>query len=545
MNDFENVNPNASDASENAEVSENSFNEQEAVRSSGEGETEILPSSAAEPTDTAAGGVLSAPQTESPIASPQAVEAPHEKDEQKSAEAVSDFRSGEVKTAYNPQSGTYSYSKPGEMPINGCAWDNTAPARKKKEKSSRGFKVFAASMLTVFTLSAVTIAAFMANDYMETRASRLNTDRTAVAGTVNMVPDAGSLATMLSTFKDSEEGLTKAQVAAKCGPSAVGIVVEVESASSYYGFFGNMYSGPQIATGVGSGFIYSDDGYIVTNHHVVEGARRITVYLSDKTQVEAELVGSDSLSDIAVIKIDPTGLDLVPMEIGNSAQLIVGDEVIAIGCPAGIEYMGTVTDGIISAINRDVELTEDGRSTKKTMTLLQTNATINKGNSGGPLINAKGQVIGINTLKLGSNYEGIGFSIPINGALPIIEQLIEYGEVKERSENDFVSSEGVIGISASAISASEAEYYDIPRGVLVLQIDKDSSAAKAGLRRGDIITAYNGTEVQTVEELNRLKSANKAGDLVTITVFRDSDDDDDDDDDDERTFDISFTLDRS
>ena len=163
---------------------------------------------------------------------------------------------------------------------------------------------------------------------------------------------------------------------------------------------------PQITQGTGSGFIYSKDGYIITNHHVVEGATKITVYLSDDTQVEATLIGSDELSDIAVIKIDPTGLDLVPMEIGDSDRLVVGDEVIAIGCPAGIQFRGTVTDGIISAINRNVQLSESSGAGKKTMTLLQTNATINKGNSGGPLINSNGQVIGINTLKLTSEYEG-------------------------------------------------------------------------------------------------------------------------------------------
>ena len=315
-------------------------------------------------------------------------------------------------------------------------------------------------------------------------------------------------------------------------------MVEAEvSGNNYYGYFGNFYSQPQITQGTGSGFIYSADGYIITNHHVVEGANKITVYLSDDTQVEATLVGSDELSDIAVIKIDPTGLDLVPMEIGDSDRLVVGDEVIAIGCPAGIQFRGTVTDGIISAINRNVQLSENSGS-KKTMTLLQTNATINKGNSGGPLINAKGQVIGINTLKLTSEYEGIGFSIPINGALPIISQLIEYGTVKERPENDFVSGEGLIGISASNITASEAEYYDIPQGVLVVQINKDGNAAKAGLRRGDIITAYNGTDVKTVTELNNLKASNKAGDEVTLKIYRDSDEDDS-----SKTFEITFKLD--
>lgn len=446
--------------------------------------------------------------------------------------------------SYHPQSNTYSYCRPdggGAEQVNGCAWNNTgAPVHTKPaktaKKSSKGFKVFAASMLTVFTISAVAIASFMAVDFVKNgnTSGSLTTDETPTPPTTQV----SGTATLLSSFKETEEGLTKSQVAAKCTPSTVGIVVEAEvSGNNYYGYFGNFYSQPQITQGTGSGFIYSADGYIITNHHVVEGANKITVYLSDDTQVEATLVGSDELSDIAVIKIDPTGLDLVPMEIGDSDRLVVGDEVIAIGCPAGIQFRGTVTDGIISAINRNVQLSENSGS-KKTMTLLQTNATINKGNSGGPLINAKGQVIGINTLKLTSEYEGIGFSIPINGALPIISQLIEYGTVKERPENDFVSGEGLIGISASNITASEAEYYDIPQGVLVVQINKDGNAAKAGLRRGDIITAYNGTDVKTVTELNNLKASNKAGDEVTLKIYRDSDEDDS-----SKTFEITFKLD--
>lgn len=443
---------------------------------------------------------------------------------------------------YHTQSDTYSYQKNAHTTneASGCAWDSTANAQHKpKAGSARGFKVFAACMLSVFTISAVAIASFMAVDFVDAHGSNDTTVQKPEPVSATDNSQQSSTAILLSTFKDSGEGLTKAQVATKCGPSTVGIVVESQStANSFYGFFGNYYSQPQIVQGVGSGFIYNKDGYIITNHHVVEGATKITVYLNDDTQVEATLIGSDELSDLAVIKIDPTDLELIPMEIGDSDRLVVGDEVIAIGCPAGIQFRGTVTDGIISAINRNVELSDSTTSGKKTMTLLQTNATINKGNSGGPLINSNGQVIGINTLKLTSEYEGIGFAIPINGAVPIISQLIEFGKVTERPENDFVSGEGVIGISGSNITASESEYYDIPQGVLVVQINKDGSAAKAGLRRGDIITAYNGKEVKTITELNTLKASNKAGDEVTITVYRDSDEDLSN-----KTFDLTFKLD--
>ena len=429
-------------------------------------------------------------------------------------------------------SGAYMYSKNADT--NGCVWDKSDLKKKNREK---GFRVFVVAALSVFAVAACVMAGIMVADFytdnvlsnvfvkghMET-----NDDSNSFGANESQPKDPFILGDVISveTFSKSEGGLTKSEVAAKCSVSAVGIVVKQELAGNQFdlGYFGSFSTGPQTVQSSGSGFIYSKDGYIITNHHVIENASEIWVYLHDSTKLEAQLIGSDALSDIAVIKVDGKGHNLIPMEIGDSSQLSVGDEVIAIGCPAGIEFMGTVTDGIISAINRDVELSGEVGSAKKTMTLLQTNATINKGNSGGPLINTKGQVIGINTLKLSSDYEGIGFSIPMNGALPIISQLIEHGRVIERSENDFVSSQGVIGISASAITEAEAEYYDIPRGVLVVQIGKDTNASKAGLRRGDIITAFNGESIKSVDELNSLKAGYKAGEEVTISVYRDIDD---------------------
>ncbi len=462
-----------------------------------------------------------------------------------SDETVFEPLNAEPAAAYNEESPVLPeqpvYTAPASSPS--PAASRKASRKKRRNPSSKGFKVFAAAVFSVFTVSVAAIAVVLVMNHLDdakaASASDAQTDATAVSA-----PSAPTKSVSTSSaFAKVPTALTKSQVAAKCSPSAVGIVVEVpySAPTGYYDFFGGFFGNygygyeqpPQYSQGAGSGFIYSADGTIITNHHVIEDAAKITVYLNDRTTVEAELIGSDELSDIAVIKIDPTGLDLVPMEIGNSDTLVVGDEVIAIGCPAGIDYMGTVTDGIISAINRDVQLSDS----KKTMTLLQTNATINRGNSGGPLIDASGKVIGINTLKLGADYEGIGFSIPINGALPIIAQILEYGEVVDR-DNSFVSGEASIGIRCSDISSSDADYYGIPLGVLVVQIDKDSSAAKAGLRRGDIITAYNGKTVTTTVEINTCKSANKAGDEITLTVYRDGGDDSDG-----TTVDITFKLD--
>ncbi len=308
-----------------------------------------------------------------------------------------------------------------------------------------------------------------------------------------------------------DKALTKQQIAEKCKPSSVGIQTTVTTQS----YFGYTYK----TGGVGSGFILTADGYIATNHHVIEGADSITVQLDDGRKHEAKLIGSDSITDLAVLKIEAT--DLVPMEIGDSDKMVVGDSVIAIGTPAGIEFAGTVTDGIISAINRGVEITNDRGGVVKTMTLMQTNAAINPGNSGGPLINDKGEVIGINTLKLTSTYEGIGFSIPINSAVAIFNQLITDGKVSDY-DSSFVTGNGAIGITNYVeIGEEEAEYYDYPVGIVILALDNDSSAYKAGLRRYDTIIAFEGTTVKTVAELNKLKASYKAGDEVTLTVSRD------------------------
>ncbi len=437
----------------------------------------------------------------------------------------------------NPQSNTIGYE-----------WhpENSARAKKakkvKKSAAVSGLRIFTTSLLAVFVVSFAALTIMVAS-YIYSPDRNPPAANSNVNSYTSQTPSTNA-SSYAAVELPSQTGahLTVPQIAQKCSPSAVGIVVEIETNSSYNFGFGFSIPSSGVSTAIGSGFILNSDGYIITNHHVIESADKITVMLNDKTELEATLVGSDSLSDIAVLKVEPKDdIPLIPMEMGNSDELVVGEAVVAIGCPAGIEYMGTVTDGIVSAINRDIKITDSYGRVQKTMTLIQTNATINKGNSGGPLINSRGQVIGINTLKLTSQYEGIGFSIPINGAMAIINQLIEHGEVIERTEEDFASGSGVIGISGSAVSAAEAEQYGIPEGVLVFQIDKNSSAAKAGLRRGDIITAYNGKEVKTVQDINDLKSQNRAGETVTVTIYRDVEDEDGKTIG--ETFDISFKLD--
>lgn len=262
-------------------------------------------------------------------------------------------------------------------------------------------------------------------------------------------------------------------------------------------------------TSSGTGIIMSPDGYVITNHHVISGALVISVLTNDNREFEAALVGSDEMSDLAVLKIDARGLQAA--EFGDSSKLRVGDSVVAIGDPLGVQLRGTMTNGIISAINRDLTVGD------RTMTLIQTNAALNNGNSGGPLINCYGQVIGINTVKMSSYYtasatvEGLGFAIPISVAKPIIDELIE---------NGYVAGRPAIGISGDSLPTYYRAYYRLPDGVYVTSVNDGSDAKAKGIREGDIVTAINGEVISSIDDLNTIKNQYAAGDEVTLTIYR-------------------------
>ena len=266
----------------------------------------------------------------------------------------------------------------------------------------------------------------------------------------------------------------------------------------------------------GSGFIISQDGYIITNAHVIENATTVEVVLIDGiTSYNATIVGQDERSDLAILKIDATGLS--PAELGNSDQLEEGEEVVCIGNPYGMELSGSITNGIVSALNRKIEMSGGY------MTLIQTNAEINPGNSGGPLINGYGQVVGITSSKLvATGYEGIGFAIPINDAIALSEELINYGYVKSRA---------YIGFSGNDLTEAYAKYHKLPQGVYVVYVNEGSDAEKKGLKEEDIVIGFNDTEIKSMAELNDLKDNFHPGDTVTITVWRDGE-----------TFDLKITL---
>ncbi len=256
----------------------------------------------------------------------------------------------------------------------------------------------------------------------------------------------------------------------------------------------------------GTGIIMSADGYIITNYHVVSGAQAVLVLLTSGEEYTAAWVGGDETSDLVVLKIEAE--ELVPAEFGSSDNAEVGDSVVAIGDPLGIELRGTMTDGIICGIKRDVHVDD------RTMTLMQTNAALNSGNSGGPLVNMSGQVIGINTMKIASDYttnvEGIGFAIPISTAKPIVDELVEKGYVSGRPD---------FGFDVENLDSRVVLFYDLPGRIFITQVAENSDAWEKGLRSGDIITAVEGTRVNSLDEYNTIKNEFSAGDTVTLTVY--------------------------
>ena len=258
----------------------------------------------------------------------------------------------------------------------------------------------------------------------------------------------------------------------------------------------------------GTGVILSPDGYIVTNAHVVEDAHEITIRLTDDREFSAELVGSDAVSDLAVLYIEAA--DLTAAEFGNSEILRVGDSVVAIGDPLGVDLRGTYTNGIISAINRDVAV--KGR----TMTLIQTNAALNSGNSGGPLINCYGQVVGINTMKIGAftdsaGVEGIGFAIPSATVKEIVDQIISQG---------YVSGRPHLGVEGEALPLFYQNYYRMPAGLYITQVEPGSSADLCGIEPGDILISIDDTRITSMDVLHELLYGHEAGDSVTVTIYR-------------------------
>lgn len=309
---------------------------------------------------------------------------------------------------------------------------------------------------------------------------------------------------------------TAVYAANKILPSIVGIEITYNVNSSIFSMFGNGSS--STAKSSGSGIIISEDGYILTNNHVVDSESQNTYYdiseatsikvtlSKDNTEYDAKIVGKDSQTDLAVLKIDATGLTAA--EFADSDSVKIGEFAMAVGNP--LDLGSTITCGVVSATNREVQ-DSDGNTT---YTCIQTDAAINSGNSGGALVNSEGKVIGVNTLKVSSTgVEGIGFAIPINSTKTVINDLITYNKVRRP----------YIGVSGRDLDENTAKQHNLVQGVYVVSVEEYSAAEKAGLKPGDIIVKIDNQEIKTMNELNTIKNNHSIGDKVTLSVYRNGD----------------------
>lgn len=426
-------------------------------------------------------------------------------------------------------SNNYTYSNGGFTP--------TDPEQKPPKKSGGAGKVIAGLLAVILVGGASGYGgAYLArsNDSVSTSAS-VQTEAPAVPQQTTVSADSGNsnkVSALGSTSSSSDGEMTTNDVIKKVKPSVVLVSSTFTSAGG---------------ASTGTGIVFSADGYIVTNAHVITTevktsmnssqfdpfsnffdnfynnynsygsssqtevvkADKVTVTLDDETEYEATIVGYDSNTDLAVLKIDATGL--TPAEIGDSTTLEMGDKAITLGYPLGLGL--SASDGIVSGLNKEMSVEVAGGTA--TMTLLQTDAAVNPGNSGGPLLNSEGQVVGITSSKIASSeVDGVGFAIPITDALPILNELMTTGTVKNTTPK--------IGITGTEISSAVKRYYNLPvdSGVLVASVEPGSCAEAAGLEAGDVIVKADGTEISTMDELVKIKNKHKAGEKMTLTLAR-------------------------
>lgn len=372
-----------------------------------------------------------------------------------------------------------------------------------KPKNNTGLKVFAAVMTVVFLVTAAAFAGFIL--YSRSRnGGDAALDNNISSSSSESRRDGPQLSLENRPAADEEEYtdgvLSTEEIAAKVRPSVVGI----QTYRTEY---------PMQVYGTGSGIIMSEDGYIVTNAHVVSGATGgILVILDNNEEYEAEVIGIDEKTDVAVIKIDAS--NLTAAEFGNSDELVVGERIVAIGNPTGMNLAGSVTQGIVSGLKRLISVTNEETNETIEMEAIQVDAAINPGNSGGALINKYGQVVGINSSKLSSTQiEGIGFAIPISTAKPIVDDLIAYGYVRGRV---------LLGITYYPVSDAVGAMSGYTPGLWVQSVREDMDAYAKGLRAGDIITQIDGQDVRDSATVKGILSAKKPGDSVELTVVQQS-----------------------
>lgn len=375
----------------------------------------------------------------------------------------------------------------------------------KKHGSKFGLKLLAVVLCCAIT-SAASLGVFVAmiqNGVINVQSSEASSN---AAFTISRVVNGDTSSDTSASSDGTVSAMSDQDIAAKLTPSVV--CIQNYQVTQNYGFMQTDTADSSVSpASEGSGIIMSEDGYIITNAHVVEDATSLKVMTSDGETYEAQLVGSDTVTDLAVVKIDATGLTAA--EFGSSKDLRVADKVMAIGNPGGHELSSSVTIGYVSALNRAIA----NNTTGYTMEYIQTDAAINPGNSGGALINEYGQVVGINSAKISATgYEGLGFAIPIDTAQPIISDLIQYGYVKDRA---------VLGISGQFIDSMTGRFYGLPQGEYVAQLNS-SEAQASGLQVGDVITAIDGQQLDSESTLRSAILSKKPGDTVTLQVYRSS-----------------------
>jgi serine protease Do len=390
-----------------------------------------------------------------------------------------------------------------EQPTNRVEFKNSA----KKKRNLKGF----ASMVAAGVVGSVlTLTVLPYTDYMDNFSKVENQS----IGTVqqNSNTEANTVTAQPTSTKSSS---SIADTVEQLSKTIVGIVnYQQRQSRSIYG----SSTSQDVESGTGSGVIFqknNDIAYIVTNNHVVEGATKLEVSLYNGEKVNAEVVGTDALTDLAVLKIDSKNVEATA-QFGDSSTLRPGDEVYAIGNPLGLEFSRTVTQGIVSAVNRSIDVSTSAGTWETTV--IQTDAAINPGNSGGALINPEGLVIGINSLKIAdSGVEGLGFAIPSNDLIPIVNQLIENGKVERP----------YLGIGLADLSEVPQLYWEnlpenVKEGVMITAVEPNSAAANGGLRAQDVIVSMNGNKIANASDLRKfLYSDVKIGDEVKVEVYRD------------------------
>lgn len=366
----------------------------------------------------------------------------------------------------------------------------------KNKKKKFGMKKYVAAATAAAVLNMAILGGIFSVGYYMGNHKYSSIAKNSVVQSMN--ESKNSSASGAKKTVESGQELSTVDISKKVGPSVVGITSQIQSGMSIFGT-------ATTSEGSGSGIIISDDGYVVTNNHVIDGATKVTITLNTGSVYDAKVIGKDDKTDLAVIKFEPKE-SIAVAELGDSTKLEVGEKAVAIGNPLGMEFFGSTTQGIISAVNRTITVEN------RTMNVIQTDAAINAGNSGGALVNSYGQVIGINAVKISSSsVEGMGFAIPISEATPVISDLMQYGYVKGRP---------VIGISSRDVTEYMSARQGWPQGVQVMAVQQGSGADVAGLEQGDIIIKADGKEIKSVDGLNKIKDTHKPGEFISMEVYK-------------------------